>query len=99
MNDPMVPRLELKDGLECTPAGDWLDRDITNRMIGCQSAWSCWMRRTSSLSRGSVAASGAREIKIHPLVHLRFCRARSRCLRSSTGRSYQNKNAGLVGPA
>jgi hypothetical protein len=42
---------------------------------------------------------GAREIKIHPLGHLRFCRARSPCLRSSTARSYQNKNAGLVGPA
>src|SRR6266481_963485 len=42
---------------------------------------------------------GAREIKIHPLGHLRFCRARSPCLRSSTARSYHNKNAGLVGPA
>ena len=34
---------------------------------------------------------GAREIKIHPLGQLRFCRARSPCLRSSTARSYQNK--------
>jgi hypothetical protein len=42
---------------------------------------------------------GAREIKIRPLGHLRFRRARSPCLRSSTARSYQNKNAGLVGPA
>jgi hypothetical protein len=32
------------------------------------------------------------------LGRLSFCRART-CLRSSTARSYQNKNAGLVGPA
>jgi hypothetical protein len=30
---------------------------------------------------------------------LRFCRAHSPCRRSSTARSYRNKNAGLVGPA
>ena len=42
---------------------------------------------------------GVREIKIYPLGHLMFCRARRPCLRSSTARSYQNKNAGLVGPA
>jgi len=42
---------------------------------------------------------GAREIKIHPLGHLRFCRARSPCLRKLNGKKppEQERRAGWPG--
>src|SRR5947209_7148094 len=39
---------------------------------------------------------GAREIKIHPLGHLRFCRARSPCLRSQRQEATRTRTPGWL---